>query len=169
MTAQIANGGFEIKPRIIFDDKKNNLKEYLKFKNDNPGQPLPQELLVSNFDLKPLFKNQENIKIIKDAMYSSSNEPGGTSYRSRLEDKRFTFAGKTGSSQIKKFTEAQREAEVKQESLDYKDRDHALFIAFAPVSDPKYAISVVVEHGGSGSESSCTNSKKDYQKSFRTP
>ena len=63
------------------------------------------ELLVSNFDLKPLFKNQENIKIIKDAMYSSSNEPGGTSYRSRLEDKRFTFAGKTGSSQIKKFTE----------------------------------------------------------------
>ena len=55
---------------------------------------------VSNFELKPLFKNQENIKIIKDAMFSSSNEPGGTSYRSRLEDKRFTFAGKTGSSQI---------------------------------------------------------------------
>ena len=58
-------------------------------------------------------------------MYSSSNEPGGTSYRSRLEDNRFTFAGKTGSSQIKRFTEAQREAEVKQESLKYKDRDHA--------------------------------------------
>ena len=47
MTAQIANGGFEIKPRIIFDDNRNNLKEYLKFKNENPGQPLPQELLVS--------------------------------------------------------------------------------------------------------------------------
>ena len=83
-------------------------------------------------------------------MYSSSNEPGGTSYRSRLDDKRYTFAGKTGSSQIKRFTEAQREAEVKQKHLVYKDRDHALFIAFAPVSDPKYAISVVVEHGGSG-------------------
>ena len=164
MTAQIANGGFEIKPRIIFDDKKNNLKEYLKFKNDNPGQPLPQELLVSNFDLKPLFKNQENIKIIKDAMYSSSNEPGGTSYGSRLEDKRFTFAGKTGSSQIKKFTEAQREAEVKQESLNYKDRDHALFIAFAPVSDPKYAISVVVEHGGSGSKAAAPIAKKIIKK-----
>ena len=109
--------------------------------------------MVSNFELKPLFTNQENIKIIKDAMYSSSNEPGGTSYRSRLENKKFTFAGKTGSSQIKKFTEEQREAEVKQEDLDYKSRDHALFIAFAPVSDPKYAISVVVEHGGSGSKS----------------
>ncbi len=164
MTAQIANGGFEIKPRIIYDKEKNNLKEYLKFKNENPDQPLPQELLVSNFDLKPLFKNQENIKIIKDAMYSSSNEPGGTSYRSRLEDKRFTFAGKTGSSQIKKFTEAQREAEVKQESLAYKDRDHALFIAFAPVSDPKYAISVVVEHGGSGSKAAAPIAKKVIKK-----
>jgi len=120
--------------------------------------------LVSNFDLKPLFKNQENIKIIKDAMYSSTNEPGGTSYSSRLNDKRFTFAGKTGSSQIKKFTEAQREAEVKQESLDYKSRDHALFIAFAPVSDPKYAISVVVEHGGSGSKAAAPIAKKVIKK-----
>jgi len=164
MTAQIANGGFEIKPRIVFDKTKNNLKEYLKFKNENPDQPLTQELLVSNFDLNPLFKNQENIKIIKDAMYSSSNEPGGTSYRSRLEDERFTFAGKTGSSQIKRFTEAQREAEVKQESLNYKDRDHALFIAFAPVKDPKYAISVVVEHGGSGSKAAAPIAKKVIKK-----
>ena len=164
MTAQIANGGFEIKPRIIFDKTKNNLKEYLNFKNENPGQPLPQDLLVSNFDLKPLFKNQENIKIIKDAMYSSSNEPGGTSYKSRLENKKFTFAGKTGSSQIKRFTEAQREAEVKQENLDYKDRDHALFIAYAPVSDPKYAISVVVEHGGSGSKAAAPIAKKVIKK-----
>ena len=164
MTAQIANGGFEIKPRIIFDKSKNNLKEYLKFKNENPNKPLPQELLVSNFDLKPLFKNQENIKIIQDAMYSSSNEPGGTSYGSRLEDKRFTFAGKTGSSQIKKFTEEQREAEVKQESLDYKSRDHALFVAYAPVNDPKYAISVVVEHGGSGSKAAAPIAKKVIKK-----
>ncbi len=164
MTAQIANGGFEIKPRIIFNKEKNNLKEYLKFKNENPDQPLPQDLLVSNFDLRPLFKNQENIKIVKDAMYSSTNEPGGTSYRSRLDDTRFTFAGKTGSSQIKKFTEAQREAEVKQESLNYKDRDHALFIAYAPVSDPKYAISVVVEHGGSGSKSAAPIAKKVIKK-----
>ena len=164
MTAQIANGGFEIKPRIIFDKSKNSLKEYLKFKNDNPGQPLPTDLLVSNFELKPLFKNQENIKIVKDAMYSSSNEPGGTSYGSRLEDRQFTFAGKTGSSQVKRFTEEQREAEVKQEQLKYENRDHALFIAFAPVSDPKYAISVVVEHGGSGSKSAAPIAKRVIKK-----
>ncbi len=164
MTAQIANGGFEIKPKIIFDSKKNNLKEYLKFKKENPDQPLPQKLLLSNLDLKPLFKNQDNINIIKDAMYSSSNEPGGTSYRSRLEDKRYMFAGKTGSSQIKRFTEEQREAEVKQENVPYKSRDHALFIAFAPVSDPKYAISVVVEHGGSGSKAAAPIAKKIIKK-----
>ncbi len=164
MTAQIANGGFEIKPRIILDKSKSNLKEYLEFKNSNPNSPLPDHFLASNYQLKPLFENQENIKIIKDAMYSSTNEPGGTSYRSRIDDKKFTFAGKTGSSQIKRFTEAQREAEVKQESLDYKDRDHALFIAYAPVSDPKYAISVVVEHGGSGSKAAAPIAKKIIKK-----
>ena len=107
MTAQIANGGFEIKPRIIYDNKNNKLRDFIKHKNENPNDPLPTDLLVSNFNLKPLFKNQEHINLIKDAMYSSSNEPGGTSYRHRWADEKFTFAGKTGSSQIKRFTEAQ--------------------------------------------------------------
>ena len=164
MTAQIANGGFKIDPRIIFDEKNNNLRDYIKFKNENPNQPLPNDLLVKNFDLKPLFRNQENINLIKDAMYSSSNEPGGTSYRHRLSDKKFTFAGKTGSSQIKRFTEAQREAEVKQESLPYKDRDHALFVAFAPYKNPQYAISVLVEHGGSGGKAAAPIAKKVIKK-----
>jgi penicillin-binding protein 2 len=164
MTAQIANGGFEIKPRIIFDGKNDNLRDYLKFKNENPNQPLPTDLLVTNFNLKPLFKNQEHINLIKDAMFSSSNEPGGTSYRHRLEDPKFTFAGKTGSSQIKRFTEEQREAEVKQESLPYKDRDHALFVAFAPYKNPQYAISVLVEHGGSGGKAAAPIAKKVIKK-----
>ena len=165
MTAQIANGGFKIKPRIINDKKNNdNLRTYLKFKNENPNQPLPADLLVSNFDLKPLFNNQENINLIKDAMFSSSNEPGGTSYRHRFENPKYIFAGKTGSSQIKRFTEAQREAEVKQNDLNYKDRDHALFIAFAPYKNPQYAISVVVEHGGSGGKAAAPIAKKVIKK-----
>ena len=164
MTAQIANGGFEIKPRIIFDEKNDNLRNYIKYKNENPNEPLPTDLLVSNFNLKPLFKNQEHINLIKDAMFSSSNEPGGTSYRHRLEDPKFTFAGKTGSSQIKRFTEAQRESEVKQESLPYKDRDHALFVAFAPYKNPQYAISVLVEHGGSGGKAAAPIAKKVIKK-----
>ena len=164
MTAQIANGGFEIKPRIIYDKKNDDLREYLKHKNENPNDPLPTDLLVSNFNLKPLFKNQEHINLIKDAMFSSSNEPGGTSYRHRLENPKYTFAGKTGSSQIKRFTEAQREAEVKQESLPYKDRDHALFVAFAPYKNPQYAISVLVEHGGSGGKAAAPIAKESYKK-----
>ena len=160
MTAQIANGGFEIKPRILTDGSNNNLRDYLKFKNEKPNQPLPTDLLVANFDLKPLFKNQEHINLIKDAMFSSSNEPGGTSYRHRFENPKYTFAGKTGSSQIKRFTEAQREAEVKQKDIKYKDRDHALFVAFAPYKNPQYAISVLVEHGGSGGKAAAPIARK---------
>ena len=164
MTAQIANGGFKIKPRIIFDKKNNNLRNYIKFKKESPNEPLPSNLLIKNFNLKPLFENQKNINIVKDAMFSSSNEPGGTSYRHRMENPKFTFAGKTGSSQIKRFTEAQREAEVKQTDLDYKDRDHALFVAFAPYNNPEYAISVVVEHGGSGGSAAAPIAQKIIKK-----
>ena len=165
MTAQIANGGFKIEPRIIFDkNNSNNLRDYIKYKNEKPNETLSVDLLLKNFNLKPLFKDQKNINIVKDAMFSSSNEPGGTSYRHRMENPKFTFAGKTGSSQIKRFTEAQREAEVKQVDLNYKDRDHALFIAFAPYQDPKYAISVVVEHGGSGGTAAAPIAKKVIKK-----
>ena len=97
-------------------------------------------------------------------MSASSNEPGGTSYGSRHTDKNFMFAGKTGSSQIKRYTQAQREADVKQSDLNYKERDHAWFVAFAPVNDPKYAISVLVEHGGSGATAAAPVAKKVIKK-----
>ena len=164
MTAQIANGGFEIKPRVLVIDSKDNLREYIKFKNENPNEPLPIDMLVSNFDLNPLFRNQENINFVKDAMFAATNEAGGTSFRSRYNDQKFMFAGKTGSSQIKRFTELQRELEIKQKDIEYKDRDHALFVAFAPYKDPKYAISVVVEHGGTGSGSAAPIAKKVIKK-----
>ena len=164
MTAQIANGVYKIDPRIIFEKRDNDLRDYIKHKNEKPNESLPTNLLLKNFNLKPLFQNKENINIVKDAMFSSSNEPGGTSYRHRIENPKFTFAGKTGSSQIKRFTEAQREAEVKQVDLNYKDRDHALFIAFAPYKNPKYAISVVVEHGGSGGSAAAPIARKVIKK-----
>ena len=164
MTAQIANGGFELKPRILIGENLNKLGEYLKFKNENPNDLSSIDNLVSNFNLKPLFRNQENINFVKDAMFAATNEPGGTSFRSRISDKKFMFAGKTGSSQIKKFTELQRELEVKQEDIEYESRDHALFVAFAPVKDPKYAISVVVEHGGTGSKAAAPIASKVIKK-----
>ena len=65
---------------------------------------------------------------------------------------------------MKRFTERQRELEVKNEDLPYEDRDHALFVAFAPYKDPRYSISVVVEHGGSGSKSAAPIAKKVIKK-----
>jgi penicillin-binding protein 2 len=165
MTAQLANGGFKIRPRMLFDENNNvsGLKEFLNYKKENPDYA-DRVLIQNNFNPEPLFRNQENINFVKDAMFASTNEPGGTSYASRLTNKKFMFAGKTGSSQIKRFTQEQREAEVKQEDIDYLSRDHALFVAFAPYSDPKYAISVLVEHGGSGSRAAAPLAKKVIKK-----
>ena len=167
MTAQLANGGFKIKPRMIVDenDQSDSLQDYLDYKNEKkPYDSRDIDKQVSSFNLQPLFRNQENINFVKDAMFAATNEPGGTSYASRHRDKKFMFAGKTGSSQIKRFTEAQREAEVKQNEINYKERDHAWFVAFAPVKDPKYAISILVEHGGSGSSAAAPVAKKIIKK-----
>ena len=166
MTAQIANGGFKIEPRILVDknDKISNLQKYLNHKNSTPRNVMSTDDQIFNFDLKPLFRNQENINLVKDAMFAASNEIGGTSYRSRHKNKNFMFAGKTGSSQIKRFTAAQREAEVKQENIKYLERDHAWFVAFAPVKNPRYAISVLVEHGGSGSSAAAPIASKIIKK-----
>ena len=166
MTAQIANGGFKIKPRIIVNEKNqtSNLQKFLNHKNSTPGNVMSTDDQIFNFGLKPLFRNQENINLVKEAMFGATNEPGGTSYRSRYKEKKFMFAGKTGSSQIKRFTPEQREAEVKQGDINYLERDHAWFIAFAPVSDPRYAISVLVEHGGSGSSAAAPLAKNIIKK-----
>jgi penicillin-binding protein 2 len=166
MTAQIANGGFKINPRILVDqnEKVGNLQRYLNHKNSTPGNVMSADDQIYNFNLQPLFRNQENINFVKDAMFAATNEIGGTSYRSRLKEKKFMFAGKTGSSQIKRFTEEQREAETKQQDIAYLERDHAWFVAFAPVEDPRYAISVLVEHGGSGSSAAAPIAKKIIKK-----
>ena len=166
MTAQIANGGFKIKPRILVEDndKVSDLQKYLNHKNTTPGNVMALKDQIYNFNLQPLFRNQENINLVKDAMFAATNEIGGTSYRSRFKDKKFMFAGKTGSSQIKRFTAEQREAETKQKDIAYLERDHAWFVAFAPVQEPRYAISVLVEHGGSGSSAAAPIAKKIIKK-----
>jgi len=166
MTAQIANGGFKIEPKILIDkdNKISNLEKFLNHRNSTPGNVMSTDDQIFNFGLQPLFRNQENINLIKEAMFAATNEPGGTSYRSRLNKKQFMFAGKTGSSQIKRFTNEQREAEVKQENITYLERDHAWFVAFAPVSEPRYAISVLVEHGGSGSKAAAPLASKIIKK-----
>ena len=163
--AQIANGGYQIKPRIILRDKSfEGLEEFIKNKETFGEKLNPLEEFIPRLKYKTLFENQENINFVKEALFRATNEPGGTSYRSRLTKKGFIFAGKTGTSQIRKFTALQRELEIKNVDLPYEQRDHALFVAFAPYHDPRYAISVVIEHGGSGSSSAAPIAKQVIKK-----
>ncbi len=168
MTAQIANGGYKIEPRIVLDennnDKFSDLNQFIKDKKTFSDDVVSLYDFIAKFKYKSLFRNPENIKFVQDALFGATNEPGGTSYGSRLTKKNFIFAGKTGTSQVKRFTARQRELEVKNEDLPYEDRDHALFVAFAPYEDPRYAISVVIEHGGSGSKAAAPIAKKVIKK-----
>ena len=142
MTAQIANGGYKIYPKIILTDKK---------------EPEPSD------KYKPLYKNSKNIRIVQDAMFGSTNEVMGTSYRSRIDNLKYQFAGKTGTSQVKKITEKDRELDLKTFQIPYEERDHALYIAFGPYKDPRYALSILVEHGGNGSTTAAPMAKKLFK------
>ena len=88
----------------------------------------------------------------------------GTSYRSRHVKPEYIYAGKTGTSQIRTVTKEERELKLKQKDLPYKRRDHALFTAFAPYKNPRYAFSVVIEHGGTGSSAAAPIAKKVIRK-----
>ena len=147
MTAQLANGGFKIYPKITINEKDKTAAEIKELMNEG------QDFLESfgNDQYTKLFDKKENIELIRNSMFASTNEIRGTSYSSRIEDPKYQFAGKTGTSQVKRITEAERELDLATKDIDYKNRDHALFIAFGPFKNPRYALSIVIEHGGSGS------------------
>ncbi len=85
-------------------------------------------------------------------MYDVSNTQRGTAYRSRLDREDAKIAGKTGTSQVRFITTEERAKGVfRNEDLPWERRDHALFVGYAPYENPRYAISVIVEHGGGGS------------------
>ena len=153
MTAQIANGGYSIKPRIIVD---NNTVSFEEAKNK-----FEEESLFS--EEKKLFENPKNIKIVQEAMFSSTNELYGTSYKSRIDDPKYQFAGKTGTAQVKRISMRERELDLKIEQIPYKDRDHALFVAYGPYINPRYALSIIVEHGGSGSKTAAPIAKELFK------
>ncbi|MDX1780775.1 MAG: penicillin-binding protein 2 [Thalassovita sp.] len=101
---------------------------------------------------EPLEIDGSFLKDVRKAMYAVSNNRRGTAYRSRIIEDAFRMAGKTGTSQVRNITAAERaEGVTRNEDLPWERRDHALFVNFAPYTDPKYAVAVVVEHGGGGS------------------
>ena len=153
MTAQIANGGYKISPKIIVNNKPLN---FLKAKKN-------MELKSSIEPNLQLIKDKKNLKIVQKAMFSSTNEIRGTSYRSRIDDPKYQFAGKTGTAQVKRISKRERELDLKLEQIPYKDRDHALYVAYGPYINPRYALSIIVEHGGSGSKAAAPIAKELFK------
>jgi penicillin-binding protein 2 len=100
----------------------------------------------------PLKVNQDNLKKMRQAMFAVVNDRGGTAFGSRITTEGMRMAGKTGTSQVRNISAAERRSGVvRNADLPWKRRDHALFVDFAPADNPKYAIAVIVEHGGGGS------------------
>lgn len=96
--------------------------------------------------------NENHLRQIRRAMYAVTNNRRGTAYGSRIIDETFRMAGKTGTSQVRNITAAERARGVtRNEDLPWNRRDHALFVNYAPYEAPRIAVSVVVEHGGGGS------------------
>jgi penicillin-binding protein 2 len=130
MAARLASGT-AVLPRLV-----------RPFGGFGPDEPVPAQLGLS----------AEALQIVRQGMYEVSNHERGTAYGSRIADETKVMAGKTGSSQVFSITAAERAAGVRsQDELPWNRRDHALFVAFAPFDTPRYAVTVVVEHGGGGS------------------
>ena len=129
MMARIATGN-EILPKLI--------KSINGFEND----AVPGELSL----------NKNNLKLIRKALFEVTNDKRGTAYHSRVLDKKSKIIGKSGTSQVRNISTVERTLGVlENKDLPWNQRDHALFVNYAPYDDPKIAVSVVVEHGGSGS------------------
>ncbi len=128
--ARIANGGRAITPHLA---KKIGGKEAVTTEGPLMG-------------LDP-----RHLDIVRQGMADVINAPTGTAYAARILQEGMEMAGKTGTAQVRHISEAEHEDGVtKNENLPWKERDHALFMGYAPRAEPRYAISVIVEHGGSG-------------------
>ncbi len=125
MTARLASGGKLVVPRLSLQEASPNF--------------------VS------LGLQEKHINLILEGMSRVCNEPGGTAYRHRITEPGFLMGGKTGTSQVRRISLSERAQGVrKTHELDWKLRNHSLFVGFAPIEAPRYAISILIEHGGDG-------------------
>ena len=131
MTARLANGGLAVEPKLL--------------KTDQDGGLDPADLLPST------GINRLHLAEVRRGMYEVVNGQRGTARASKLRGTEEIMSGKTGTTQVRRITMAEREAGVReQHELAWRERNHALFVGYAPENAPRYAISVIVEHGGGG-------------------
>ena len=116
------------------------------------GRRVHPYLLVGDAPKVKPIRTDSHLEFMRNAMFKVVNEAGGTAYGGRIREADYAMAGKTGTSQVRAISIAERRNRIlKNEELSWHQRDHALFIGYAPVARPLYAISVVLEHGGSSS------------------
>jgi penicillin-binding protein 2 len=96
----------------------------------------------------PIKLVARDLKLVLDGMYAVVNEQGGTAYAARITEEGLKMGGKSGTSQVLRMTPSERARGLKAKDVAWERRDHALFIAFAPVAAPRYVCAVVAEHGG---------------------
>ena len=136
MTSRIASGGKKIVPSI----EKNKISS----------------------EFSTMTEYRKEIKIIKEAMFKVVNEKKGTANKHKSNN--FLFSGKTGTSQVKKITLAERESDdFRNIEIAWKNRDHALFVGYVPSDNPKFSISVIIEHGGSGASTAAPIAKDVFE------
>ena len=136
MTSRLVNGGFAVTPRLTRDRIEAD------FIAPKPEPEFPS-----------IGIPEESRRIVMQAMDEVVNHVRGTARRSRLKDPAMAMGGKTGTSQVRRISMSEREGGVRNnEEKPWRERDHALFVGYAPVQAPQYVVSVVVEHGGGGSK-----------------
>jgi penicillin-binding protein 2 len=130
MTSRIASGR-AVSPRLIHSI-------------DGVAQPAPAG--------PSLGLDANLLNSVRQGMFTVCNSQRGTGYSARIDDKSMRLAGKSGTSQVRNISVAERASGViSNNDLPWIRRDHALFVGFAPFDAPRYAAAVVVEHGGGGS------------------
>jgi len=130
MIARVANGGYEVKPHIVTPAG-----------GEITTKPAGQFL---GFEAKHLAS-------LSEALSAVVNSPFGTAHGAAIREEGLSMAGKTGTAQVRRISTAERaDGVISNEALPWKDRDHALFVGYGPVENPRYAAAVIIEHGGSG-------------------
>jgi penicillin-binding protein 2 len=100
----------------------------------------------------PLGLNENHLRAVRGGLFAVSNGARGTARQSRIVDEAMLMAGKTGTSQVRNISAAERAAGVtRNDQLPWNRRDHALFVCYAPYDAPRIAVALIVEHGGGGS------------------
>ena len=135
MTARCVNGGYAVMPKLT----RNTI--------DEGGET------ANAADFPKIDISARSRQILMQALDEAMNHPRGTAYNSRIMDPGLAAGGKTGTAQVRRITMLERESGVKKnKERPWRERDHSLFVGYAPVDQPRYAVSVVVEHGGGGSK-----------------